>query len=154
MKPFLLVEDDDDEAALLRLAFRKAHVPNALRVVKSGEDAIDYLSGAGVFADRSVYPEPSLVLLDLKLRGKGGLEVLQWIRSRPEFNLLRVVVLTSSMRTEDLERARELGADSFLSKPMEFEGLVELSASLLRNGMYMDRSAKPGLAATSWEVEG
>lgn len=123
----LLVEDEPNDVFLIERAFRKCDSPHPLQSVHDGEQAIAYLCGAREFADRQKYPLPSLVLLDLKLPRRGGLEVLAWLRSRHD-NLKRlpVVVLTSSKQASDVNRAYELGANSYLVKPVAFDGLLEL----------------------------
>lgn len=126
----LLVEDNPDDVILTRRAFRRAGLDAALAVVEDGELAVEYLSGVGRFSDRERHPWPALVLLDLKLPRKPGLEVLQWIRSQPTLHDLPVVVLTSSRQDEDIERAYALGANSYLEKPVEFAALQKLVETL------------------------
>lgn len=124
---FLLVEDDPDDVLLMRRAFAKAKITNPLQVVPSGQEAIEYLSGAGRFSDRSEFPLPNVVLLDLIMPGMDGVEVLQWIRAQPDLATLRVVVLTNAQAPRDIERAYKAGANSFLVKPSDFDRFVELS---------------------------
>src|SRR5215471_1835180 len=121
----LLVEDNADDAALLRRAFIKARVMNPLHLARTAEEAIAYLGGSGKYANRSEFPLPSLVLLDLKMPGMDGFDVLRWIRQQPGLNLLRVVVLTSSDSMRDVNHAYQLGANSFLVKPVYFNRVVE-----------------------------
>src|SRR5438876_799725 len=92
----LLVEDDDNDVVLIQHAFRKAGLREALKVVRSGEQALEYLSGEGDYADRERFPLPFLLLLDLKMPGTNGFEVLQWVRQTSDLKRLLVVVLTSS----------------------------------------------------------
>jgi len=122
----LLAEDDDDDVLLIQRAFQKAGLRNTLKVVRDGGQAIDYLSGNGIYADREKYPLPYLLLLDLKMPGTDGFEVLQWARSEPEIRRLLIVVLTSSVLQADVDRAYELGANSYLVKPVEFDEMVHL----------------------------
>lgn len=129
----LLVEDDPNDILLIQRAFNKACLVNPLKVVRDGEEALNYLSGTGEFADRSRYPLPSLILLDLKLPRKSGLEILQWLRQQPSLKHIPVIVLTSSKESSDVSRAYDLGANSYLVKPVGFEGLLELVKSI---GMY------------------
>src|SRR5690349_8172627 len=126
----LLVEDREDDIVLIRRSFEAANIPNPLFVVRNGEDAIMYLSSEGKYANRDEYPLPDLVLLDLKLPGIDGFEILQWIRRQPNLRQLRVIVLTSSEQYRDINRAYELGANSFLIKPNEFEHFHEVSKLL------------------------
>ena len=105
----------------------------SLRVVRDGEEAIAYLSGQAAYADRDRYPLPALVLLDLKMPRKSGLEVLSWLRKQPNLRHLIVVFLTSSNNAEDVRLAYEAGANSYLVKPVEFTEMVEM----IRNaGIY------------------
>jgi CheY-like chemotaxis protein len=123
----LLVEDREDDALLLLRSFEKAGIKNPVQVARDGAEALAYLSGQGKYSDRVLYPLPQLVLLDLKLPGIDGFEVLRWIRTDSQFPGLRVVVLTSSENIRDVNLAYSLGANSFLVKPMDFTRFVELS---------------------------
>src|SRR5579859_7031413 len=123
---FLLVEDSADDVLLVKRAFQRANILNPLKVVRNGEEAILYLSGEGAYSNRSEFPLPAVILLDLKLPGKDGFDVLQWLRSQPGFRNLRVLVLTSSDSIYDVDRAYKLGANSFLTKPVDFAQLVEM----------------------------
>jgi CheY-like chemotaxis protein len=122
----LLAEDDENDVVLIQRAFQKAGMRNALKVVRDGGQAIDYLSGRGNYADRERYPIPFLLLLDLKMPGTDGFEVLQWLRTEPELRRLLVVVLTSSHLQSDVDRAYELGANSYLVKPVSSGEMVHL----------------------------
>src|SRR5689334_4905092 len=102
---FLLVEDDENDVLLIRRAFSRGQILNPLQVVRSGEEAIDYLSGVGPFRHRDEYPLPGLVLLDLKMPRVDGFDVLTWIRRQPTLKGLRVVVLTSSNDMRDVNKA-------------------------------------------------
>src|SRR2546421_4942592 len=126
----LLAEDREDEVTLLRRAFAKANFLNPLHVVSNGDEAIDYLKGEGKYANRGEYPLPSLLLLDLKMPRKDGFEVLHWIRKQPDLSALRVIVLTSSDQIRDVNRAYEMGANSFLVKPVDFGSFVEVTRAL------------------------
>ena len=137
---FLLVEDAETDAILIRRAFVKGNIVNPLQVVNSGDQAIAYLKGEGIFANRAEYPLPELVLLDLKLPGIDGFQVLRWIRQQPELKALRVVVLTSSDRIQDVNLAYQLGANSFLVKPVDFERFVEISQALKGYWLWLSRA--------------
>jgi CheY-like chemotaxis protein len=126
----LLVEDNADDVSLIERALRKAHIENRVQVVNDGDQALGYLNGEGVYADRVAHPLPGLVLLDLKMPRRNGFEVLSWIRSQPELKRLQVVILTGSLEKNDVRRASELGADSFLIKPVTFERLVAIVLAL------------------------
>lgn len=126
-EPVLLAEDDENDVFLVRRAFERSGVRGRLEVVSTGQDAIDYVAGAGPFADRSRHPFPALLLLDLKLPRRTGLEVLEWLRregararrdARPHVasEPLPAVVLSSSSQERDIFRAYELGANAYLVK--------------------------------------
>lgn len=124
----LYVEDEQSDAMFMERAFAEKGLTEKLRVVDTGRVAIDYLSGSGEFADRQKYPVPSLVLLDLNLPQVSGFGVLEWIRNHPDYKRLPVVVFSSSTREDDEAKARNLGANDFISKPssgMEFGRVVE-----------------------------
>lgn len=125
----LYADDDENDAFLVQLAFSKAGVANPLVVVSSGKAAIEYLS---VCAEpgRAAYPLPRLVLLDLNMPGKSGLEVLKWIRGTPALSTLVVVMLTSSNQDTDIHRAYLQGANGYLVKPGRIEELVTLAKSI------------------------
>ena len=141
----LLVEDNPDDVLLMKRAFSKAGLANPLQVVEDGALAVAYLAGEGPYADRTVHPLPVLVLLDLKLPRKSGLEVLQWVRQQPGLKRLRVVILTSSNQRADINQAHELGANSYLVKPGTFDSLVEMVKKL--DLYWMITSEKPDTTA-------
>lgn len=122
----LLVEDDPDDVLLIQRAFQKAGLSSVLKVVRDGEQAIDYLSGHRSYTQREQFPLPFLLLLDLKMPGTDGFEVLRWVRGEPNLKRLLVVVLTSSNLQSDVDRAYELGANSYLVKPVEFGEMVNM----------------------------
>src|SRR2546430_537091 len=101
----LLAEDRQDDVLLIRRAFKKAGISNPVHLVRDGEQVMAYLQGQGKFADRRLHPFPELLLLDLKMPRMDGMEVLTWLKSHPEFKLLRVVVLTSSEDIHDVNKA-------------------------------------------------
>jgi CheY-like chemotaxis protein len=123
----LHVEDDPNDILLLQRAFRKANAALAIHAVTDGDKAVAYLSGAEEFADREKYPLPTVVLLDLKMPRKSGLEVLQWIRGNQALRRAIVIVFTSSKHDEDVNKAYEIGANSYLVKPVGFDMLVDLA---------------------------
>jgi len=122
----MAVEDDEEDILLLRRAFRNAHIANPLIEVTDGQAAIQYLSGEGDYADRTRYPIPFLILLDLRLPTLSGFEVIAWIRDQAQLANLIVVVLTASDHVPDVTKARDLGANSYLVKPGNFEELVQM----------------------------
>lgn len=120
----LLVEDDPDQVDLMAQAFRRAAFNFTLPPIRDGQEAVHYLSGEGEYGDRSRHPLPSLVVLDVGLPRKSGLEVLEWMRSRPELARLPVFVLTSAM--QHFDRAMSLGATDCYHKPLQFRALVDI----------------------------
>ena len=112
---------------LLRRVFEKAGITSSLHVVTDGQMAIDYLSGTGQFADRQKYPLPCLVLTDLKLPKRSGMEVLQWIRHQPRLKKLVVVLFSSSALPQDVDLAYELGANAYIQKPADPDKLKEIA---------------------------
>ena len=129
-KCILQVEDDENDVFLLQVVFRKTGIECPLHVVRDGEALIQYLTGVGNYADRQKFPLPCLVLLDLNLPLKSGLEVLQWIRKHPDFKKMVVVVFSSSALPIDVERAYGLGANSYITKPMEIQKTMEIAQLL------------------------
>lgn len=116
-KIILLVEDNEDDVFLTEMAFAKAGCKNTMRVVTDGEEAVNYLAGEGKYADREEHPFPSLILLDLKLPYRSGLEILSWMRTNGMLGKATVAVLTSSNEPSDLKSAYELGTNTYLVKP-------------------------------------
>src|ERR1041385_1639055 len=113
----LIAEDDENDLFFLQRAFEAANVKNPIRIVRDGQEAIDYLSGIGTFADRIQFPLPYLLMLDLKMPRKTGMDVLEWLSEQAELRCLPVVVFSSSANRKDIERAYELGANAFVVKP-------------------------------------
>ncbi|MEO6035032.1 MAG: response regulator [Verrucomicrobiota bacterium] len=146
----LLAEDNNDDAFLMCRAFRKAHLLNPLVRVRNGEEAISYLRGDGVYADRGLHPFPFLLLLDLRMPLADGFDVLRWIRAQPELKIL-VVVLTFSTREPDVKKAFELGANSFLTKPAGFENLTQL-LERLQGYWFMTNVAPDAHPASEFEL--
>lgn len=141
----LLVEDNSDDVILMRRALRGIGIKKRLIAIPDGGLAVQYLSGAGEFEDRRRYPLPNLVLLDLKLRGLSGFEVLQWIRLDPSLNRLPVVVITASVYSADVARAYKLGANSFVSK---LNDAAQFSA-MLKDTVLTWLGARQGAAASA-----
>lgn len=123
----LLVEDNEDDVFLMQRALKAASITNPVRVVEDGQQAVEYLAGEGIYADRGLHPLPSIVFLDLKLPLRKGLDVLAWIRLQATFENLVVVVLTSSNEPSDLKEAYRLGANSYVVKPPTAVQLRELA---------------------------
>jgi CheY-like chemotaxis protein len=126
----LLVEDERNDVFFLEYAFQTAGITNPLQVVEDGQEAINYLAGKGKYADRTQYPLPCLVLLDLKLPRRSGLDVLRWIQEQPALQMLVVIVLSSSRDKNDVDEAYQLGARSYLVKPLSLGERLELAKSI------------------------
>jgi len=129
----LLVEDSPDDAELTIRAFEKSRLVNEVVLVRDGQEALDYLFGTGAHAGRDLSIMPELVLLDLKLPKLGGLEVLRRMRQDPRTRRQPVVVLTSSNEERDIISSYDLGANSFVRKPVDFEQFLEAARQL---GLY------------------
>jgi CheY-like chemotaxis protein len=141
-QPFVLIaEDVPDDVELLQRSFSQAGIAAALHVVGDGDECIAYLSGTGKYANREEYPLPDLLLLDLKMPRANGFEVLKWLRAQPSLSSLRVVVLTSSERIRDINLAYELGANSFLTKPLNFIDFTNTIQAMLK--YWLEQSRKP-----------
>ena len=123
----LLAEDDENDAWLVKRALSRGDIHNPVMVARDGQEAIDYLEGTGPFADREQFPLPTIVLLDIKMPKKNGLEVLEWIRRNGGggLKLLPVIIMSSSSIQEDIDRAYQLGVNAYLVKPTAFDELVE-----------------------------
>lgn len=142
MKPtILLVEDEENDVFLMERAFGKASVPVQVQVARDGREALRYLHGEGKYADRERHPLPCLTLLDLNLPYVPGLEVLKQIREDPHLRKLVVVVLNSSVADSDIERAYELGVNSYLTKPNALEGFEELVELICQYWLNKNRMA-------------
>jgi len=126
MQPtILLVDDDSNDTLLMRLALERTHPEVRLSIASNGLEALKYLEGQQPYTDRSVFPLPQLVLLDVVMPLFTGLQVLRWIRERSEFDSLPVIMLSSSPANDEAYHASEMGADSYIIKPLSFDGLEE-----------------------------
>jgi CheY-like chemotaxis protein len=144
-QPVLYAEDDENDAFFMEHAFKQAGVIHPLRVVADGILAQEYLAGGGPYANREQYPMPCLVLLDLKMPGPSGHDVLKWIRSQPATSEIPVVIVTSSNQESDIHRAYLLGANSYLIKPGTPDELVKIVKGLKDN--WLSQNRKPGAYA-------
>ncbi|MBX3171705.1 MAG: response regulator [Candidatus Eremiobacteraeota bacterium] len=134
MKPFvLLVEDNPDDEMLTLLAFQESRLANPIEVVRDGVEAIEFLEGTGQYAGRDASRLPQLVLLDLNLPRKNGLQVLEWMRGREQTRLIPVVMLTTSNQERDLLESYRLGVNSYVRKPVDFQQFQQAIGQL---GMY------------------
>ena len=125
-RTILVAEDDPTDAFFLQRAFGKAGVSVGLEFVRDGQEAIDYLRGEPPYADRKAHPLPQLLLLDLEMPRLNGFEVLDWLKSQPRLKRLLVIVFSSSSEVGDINRAYDLGANSYLVKPHATEQLMDL----------------------------
>lgn len=132
-KIILLVEDNPDDEELTLMALQESQIVNEVVVTRDGAEALDYLFATGRYTDRDPAHLPALVLLDLKLPKLSGLEVLQRMRGDPRTRLLPVVVLTSSSEEEDIIASYDLGANSYVRKPVEFHRFAD---AVRQVGMY------------------
>lgn len=139
----LLVEDNRMDVELTLDAFREVQLMNPVHVVPTGQEALDYLFGRGQYADREAYPLPRLILLDLKLPGIDGFEVLRRIKTAPVLKRLPVIILTSSKEDKDRLLSYDSGANSYLVKPVSFEGFLDMVRHI--KGYWLLLNAEPPL---------
>jgi len=132
-KIILLVEDNPSDVGLTQRALAKSHIANEMVVAEDGQDALDYLFAAGKYTGRDVKETPGVVLLDLKLPRVDGLEVLRRVRSDERTKRIPVVILTTSKEEQDVAQSYDLGANSYIRKPVDFKQFVE---SVERLGLY------------------
>jgi len=142
--PILLVEDDASQAMLVERVLRKARLANPLIALTNGDDAIAYLDGRDPYADREKFPPPILVLLDVHVPGRSGLEILTWLRGQPSFDHVPAVMLSGSAESQDIDRAFDLGAESYLVKPVAFDALMDTVGTLGLPWMILGREKDPG----------
>ncbi len=126
----LMADDDADDRILTKDALAESRVLNELRFVEDGEELIDYLLHRGKYTDVEESPKPGLILLDLNMPKKDGREALREIKSHPDLRRIPIVVMTTSKAEEDIYRSYDLGASSFITKPVTFDRLVELMKAM------------------------
>lgn len=125
----VIAEDNDDDLHLLEAALASIACEHTVRIVRDGQEALDYLQGKGKYEDRDAFPFPDVLLLDIKMPRVSGLEVLWWLSKHPECCVLPTVVLSTSQHDTDIKRAYALGASAYFVKPMGFEQLKGLLRS-------------------------
>ena len=129
----VLVEDNETDAELCIRALRKKNLANDLVWLKDGAEALDFLYSRGEYSGRDTADKPNLILLDLRMPRVDGIEVLQELKSDEQMRTVPVIILTSSTENPDMEKCYQLGANSFVSKPVEFEAFAEAAVKI---GMY------------------
>ncbi|TVP65906.1 MAG: response regulator [Nodularia sp. (in: Bacteria)] len=125
-----MADDDEDDHILVREALRESQLLIDLHIVSNGEELLNYLHHRGLYTDKSQAPRPGLILLDLNMPKKNGLEVLRDIKTNPLFRRIPVIVLSTSNDKEDIYRTYDLGANSFITKPVTFTALVEIMKNI------------------------
>src|SRR5437763_1594367 len=143
-KKVLIAEDDPTDVFLLQRAFTAAQVTATLHFVRDGQEAIDYLEGESNFSNRDQHPLPDLMLLDLKMPRLNGFDVLSWLRQKPGLKRLLVTILTSSDQPQDINRAYDLGANSYLLKPQSSNELAELVQRVQK--YWLEANQRPAIA--------
>ena len=123
----LLIEDDDNDVFLIKRAFKRTNPELPVIAINDGDAAIHYLAGTNEYGDRTQFPLPALILLDLKLPRRSGLEVLEWLRNQPGLRRIPVIALTSSQERADVDKAYEAGVNSYLVKPGTFDALAAMT---------------------------
>lgn len=126
----LLADDDPDDRLLTKQALEENRLANDLRFVENGEELLDYLYRLGKYRSPASAPRPGLILLDLNMPKKDGREALEEIKSHPDLRQIPIVVLTTSKTEEDIYRSYNLGVNSYITKPVTFQGLVEVMKTL------------------------
>lgn len=126
----LLVEDDLNDIFLVKRAFKMAQLQNPLQVVTDGEEAVHYLGGQGKYADRDAFPLPRLIVMDIAMPRMTGFDVLNWIKHDGVLRRIPVIIVSSSDRPQDINRAYELGANAYMVKPMNFRAVEHLFQSI------------------------
>jgi CheY-like chemotaxis protein len=142
-KLILQAEDDENDVIFLKYVFKEAGIPNPLFSVADGQEVVDYLNATGAFGDRVAFPIPTLIFLDLKMPRMDGLDTLRWIRTHPVFRTLTVIMFTASASQQDINRAYELGANSFIIKPSGTDELTTLFKSIHAYWFGCNRFALP-----------
>jgi CheY-like chemotaxis protein len=126
----MVAEDDENDVLLLLRALKKIGMGDSVNVCRDGVDAIEYLQGRGQYDDRQRHPFPNVIITDLKMPRKGGMEVLRWLREHPECHVIPLIVLSSSNQYRDVSDAYREGANCYLKKPSSFEELQHLMKAL------------------------
>jgi CheY-like chemotaxis protein len=144
----LVAEDDPSDAFFLQRAFKRTGIAVELDFVEDGQEAIEYLRDLETVAERATSPLPKLLLLDLKMPRRDGFDVLDWVRKQPYLKSLFVVIFSSSEQVRDIDRAYELGANSYLVKPHSIQDLMDLVASFKKH--WMEVGEPGGIASQAF----
>jgi len=126
----LIADDSEDDIALLRHALKRAGIPNPVHACRDGQEALDYLKGDGIYADRIKHPFPRMLILDLKMPNLTGLEVLRWVKEHPECCVIPTIIVTNSREPQDVREAYTLGANAYFVKPSKLEDTQNLFKNL------------------------
>jgi CheY-like chemotaxis protein len=148
LRTILLIEDESADAALMLRGFEKARVMNPLVHLTNGDEALAYLAGVREYADRRKHPLPALILLDLKLPGMTGIQLLQWMRVQGEIRRIPVVVLTSDDNPDTIDAAYDLGANSYLVKPGNSAEIVRMVEAIQRYWVKLNELPQLVMRAT------
>ncbi|HZF01090.1 MAG TPA: response regulator [Methylomirabilota bacterium] len=136
----LLVDDEENDATLVKMAFKQNNIISPIQWVKDGVEAVAYLNAEGIYADRIKYPFPQVLLLDLKMPRMTGLELLQWLRVNSHFKIIPTIIMTSSRQETDIEKAYDLGVNTYMIKPSSFDELKNMVKAIHE---YWAISVKP-----------
>ena len=141
----LIAEDNQNDAHLLQIAIRRSEIKNPIYIVEDGEAVINYLCGKGEYADRAAFPFPGVLFLDIKMPRLSGLEVLDWLKNHQQCKIVPVMMLSASRLPDDVVRAYQLGANSYMIKPATINELVELVKLSFNFWSYCELPPTPAL---------
>jgi CheY-like chemotaxis protein len=141
-KPILLVEDNNDDVLLFKRALKRAGLANPVFVVGDVTSAKQYLEGEGELANRSRYPLPSVLVVDLKLPDGSGLDFLRWLRSQPKYRAFHCLILTGDVRVSTFQACYDSGANSFLRKPCDHQDLLNVATGFARHWLPEEPESK------------
>ena len=140
----LIVEDDPNDALILKKALAREGIKHTIQVVPGGQEAINYLQGQGQYSDRSQFPFPSVIFTDLKMPRISGFDVLHWLRTHPECSVIPVIILSASKLDEDIKRAYQMGANAYLVKPTQIRDLQQMVKTAFDFWALCEKPQAPG----------